>query len=338
MHNRVVSATAALSVIAAVVAGCSSESHARVEARTIKVLINGSDTGRHLVDCTQVRWLWSLKTLKDDPGLTAQLETGETLSQNWCKSTTSAVSPAPSGKTLSVRHRPAFGMGLSRSSAPQSGGITISPVNDRARGSKSSPRVDEVGASICPKAGTCRRIAEACCDRLAVCGSHHGEKKSIASSTISVASTVHRKVLQYDPTTHRMTDEHWRRIHLGHNSVHVIHVIGYGTRLERLGRAAGTVAAKAQRDGAVTLVSEEVQKVLVPDRRCAASAVNKQQRNRMRFGRRPLSMTSSIGVSPAGCALLQQSSQPLAADPRRRPSRRVLRWRPGLGRPSSARG
>lgn len=76
VYNRVVNATAAVSVIAAVVAGCSSESRARVEARTIKVLINGSDTGHHLVDCTQVRWLWTLKTLKDDPGITAQLETG----------------------------------------------------------------------------------------------------------------------------------------------------------------------------------------------------------------------------------------------------------------------
>ncbi|POX89455.1 hypothetical protein C3476_26350 [Mycobacterium kansasii] len=76
VHNRVVNATAAVSVIAAVITGCSSESHAGVEARTIKVLINGSDTGHHLVDCTQVRWLWTLKTLTDDPGLTAQVETG----------------------------------------------------------------------------------------------------------------------------------------------------------------------------------------------------------------------------------------------------------------------
>jgi hypothetical protein len=48
------------------------------------------------------------------------------------------------------------------------------------------------------------------------------------------------------------------------------------------------VAAKAQCDGAVILIGEEVQKMLVPDRCCAASAVNEQQRHGMPFGGRPL--------------------------------------------------
>ncbi|OOK68716.1 hypothetical protein BZL30_7001 [Mycobacterium kansasii] len=145
MHNRVVNATAAVSVIAAVITGCSSESHAGVEARTIKVLINGSDTGHHLVDCTQVRWLWTLKTLTDDPGLTAQVETGGDIVAKLVQINNIGGFTGTFGKILPVRHRPAFGMGLSRWSVPPLGGITISPANDRARGSKSSPRVNEVG-------------------------------------------------------------------------------------------------------------------------------------------------------------------------------------------------
>ena len=76
---------------------------------------------------------------------------------------------------------------------------------------------------------------------------------------------MHLEVIQYDPTTHRMTDEHRWGTQLDDNSVYVIHVIGKRTRSEWLGQTAGTVAAKAQGDGLVTLIGEEVQKMIVPD-------------------------------------------------------------------------
>ena len=96
------------------------------------------------------------------------------------------------------------------------------------------------------------------------------------------------QVLLHDESAHRMTDEHWRGTQLADNGVYVVHVIGNRTRFERLGQAAGTVAAKAQCDGAVTLIGEEVQKMLVPAPCCDASAVNEQQRNGVRIGGRSL--------------------------------------------------
>jgi hypothetical protein len=71
MGNRLVSA-AAIVVIAA--AGCSS-SHALLGTHDVQVRINGQDAGRHLAECIQTQRLWSIKTLQDDPGLTAQFRT-----------------------------------------------------------------------------------------------------------------------------------------------------------------------------------------------------------------------------------------------------------------------
>src|SRR5258705_9196409 len=75
---------------------------------------------------------------------------------------------------------------------------------------------------------------------------------------------------------------------LDDNIVYVVRVIGNRTRIERLGQAAGTVAAKAQCDSAVTLIGEEVQKMLIPAPCRDASAVNEQQRYGMRIGGRSL--------------------------------------------------
>lgn len=72
MGNRLVSA-AAIVVIAA--AGCSSP-QALLGTHDVHVRINGHDAGRHLASCTQAQWLWSIETLQDDPGLTAQFRTG----------------------------------------------------------------------------------------------------------------------------------------------------------------------------------------------------------------------------------------------------------------------
>ena len=85
-----------------------------------------------------------------------------------------------------------------------------------------------------------------------------------------------------------MTDEHRCAFKLRDDSVYVFHVIGDRTRLEGLGQAAGTMAAKAQGDGSVALIGEEAQKMVVPNPCCGASAVNEKQRNGMGFSDRPL--------------------------------------------------
>lgn len=80
-----------------------------------------------------------------------------------------------------------------------------------------------------------------------------------------------------------MTDEHRVDTELAGNGVDVVGVVGNRTGIERLGQAAGPVAAKAQCDGAVAPVGEVAEEMLVPAPCCATRTVNEQQRHGMRF-------------------------------------------------------
>jgi hypothetical protein len=57
-----------------------------------------------------------------------------------------------------------------------------------------------------------------------------------------------------------------RGTQLADYGVYVVRVIGNRTRLERLGQAAGTVAAKAHCDCSITPIGKEVQKLLAQHR------------------------------------------------------------------------
>ncbi|MBE1552179.1 hypothetical protein GGC64_006266 [Mycobacterium sp. OAS707] len=68
-----------VAVLIAAGSGCSPHSTQLLQTHTIDVRINGQRTGDHLVKCQQVQWLWNIQTLKSDPGLTAQVQTGKTV-------------------------------------------------------------------------------------------------------------------------------------------------------------------------------------------------------------------------------------------------------------------
>jgi ipoprotein LpqH len=76
--QRVLAPIAAV-VLAGALSGCSLQSDALLQTHTMEVLINGQDTGQHVVRCQQVQWLWNIETLKKDPGVSAQVQTGDTV-------------------------------------------------------------------------------------------------------------------------------------------------------------------------------------------------------------------------------------------------------------------
>jgi hypothetical protein len=81
-HIRAAGPTVAMAVVgvtAVVATGCSG-GHAALGTHTAEVFINGVDIGeRPRVDCEQVRWTWYVETLRDTPGFSAQVRTGETV-------------------------------------------------------------------------------------------------------------------------------------------------------------------------------------------------------------------------------------------------------------------
>jgi ipoprotein LpqH len=64
--------------VALAVAGCSTGSKA-LGTHTAQVSINGKDEGLSKVDCEQVQWVWHIESLKDTPGFTAQVRTGDSV-------------------------------------------------------------------------------------------------------------------------------------------------------------------------------------------------------------------------------------------------------------------
>ncbi|MGB3351525.1 MAG: lipoprotein LpqH [Mycobacterium sp.] len=62
-----------------VIAGCSSGYEA-LGTHTARVLINGSDIGdQPPIRCEQSQWVWFIESLRETPGFTAQVSTGDTV-------------------------------------------------------------------------------------------------------------------------------------------------------------------------------------------------------------------------------------------------------------------
>ena len=95
------------------------------------------------------------------------------------------------------------------------------------------------------------------------------------------------EVLLYDEAAHGVSDEHGLGTEHVDGTAYIVDIVGDGTRLQRLGQSAGTMAAQAHRDGTKTLVGKEVQEMLVPTPRGERRPVNEKQRRRMSVTARP---------------------------------------------------
>ncbi|BBZ07814.1 hypothetical protein MDOR_19830 [Mycolicibacterium doricum] len=70
---------AVVAAAALAVTGCSGGYRA-LATHTAQVFIDGVDVGEQLrVRCEQVQWVWHVRTLRDEPGFRAQVQTGETV-------------------------------------------------------------------------------------------------------------------------------------------------------------------------------------------------------------------------------------------------------------------
>ena len=78
-----------------------------------------------------------------------------------------------------------------------------------------------------------------------------------------------------------MSDEHGLGTEHVDGGAYIVHVIGDGTRVQRLRQGAGTMAAQADRDGTETFVGEKVQEMLIPSPCGQVSTVDEQQRRRV---------------------------------------------------------
>ena len=100
----------------------------------------------------------------------------------------------------------------------------------------------------------------------------------------SVARVVGSEVLLHDEATHRVTENHRRCRQRAGDRADVGDVVGHRAAVQGLRQPAGAVTAQIQRQCAITVVSEEVQKVLVPAPGTVEGAVHEQQRHRMAVG------------------------------------------------------
>ena len=79
-HARPVAAVAAAAAVVGLTASGCSDGNAALGTHTAQVLINGVDIGeRPRIRCEQVQWVWYVETLRDTPGFSAQVQTGETV-------------------------------------------------------------------------------------------------------------------------------------------------------------------------------------------------------------------------------------------------------------------
>lgn len=70
---------AVVAAAALAVTGCS-DGYKALGTHTAQVLIDGVDVGERLrVRCEQVQWVWHVRTLREEPGFRAQVQTGETV-------------------------------------------------------------------------------------------------------------------------------------------------------------------------------------------------------------------------------------------------------------------
>jgi hypothetical protein len=84
MENRILAAAAAALAIAGVT-GCSSQPPAEPPPGTLpritaQVTVNGTDTGTTAANCSQVLGAWTISTGDDKAGVTAVVDTGDTVS------------------------------------------------------------------------------------------------------------------------------------------------------------------------------------------------------------------------------------------------------------------
>ncbi|KUI36910.1 hypothetical protein AU195_16730 [Mycobacterium sp. IS-1496] len=86
-HNRIAAATrhrltvigGVVSAVALATSGCSG-GYSALGTHTAQILINGVDIGeRPRISCEQVQWVWYVQTLRDAPGFSAQVRTGDTV-------------------------------------------------------------------------------------------------------------------------------------------------------------------------------------------------------------------------------------------------------------------
>ncbi|MGV0742716.1 lipoprotein LpqH [Mycolicibacterium sp. XJ870] len=74
-RRRLVTVTAA--ALLTVLSACSTANSDLLGNTTARVAINGQDTSRsYPVRCNQLRWLWTIETLPEEPGFTAVIRTG----------------------------------------------------------------------------------------------------------------------------------------------------------------------------------------------------------------------------------------------------------------------
>ena len=65
---------------------CSAANNELLSTQTANVSINGQDTPKAPpVRCSQVRWLWTIETLKNEPGFTAMVQTGDSITAKLVK-------------------------------------------------------------------------------------------------------------------------------------------------------------------------------------------------------------------------------------------------------------
>ena len=94
---------------------------------------------------------------------------------------------------------------------------------------------------------------------------------------------VRLQILLHDKTAHRVADDHRRCRQTVSNDSDVLDEVRDRTGAQRLLRRAVAMAAQADRQSAITLLSEEVQKVLIPTPRRMPCPVDEKQWNRVRL-------------------------------------------------------
>jgi hypothetical protein len=88
------------------------------------------------------------------------------------------------------------------------------------------------------------------------------------------------KLLHHE-AAHGMTNQRWDRCKLFHDLTDIVDVVGNRTAIEWCRDCTRAVPAKAQRDGAVAPIREEIQKMIIPAPSCMPRTVNEKQRRRM---------------------------------------------------------
>ena len=87
------------------------------------------------------------------------------------------------------------------------------------------------------------------------------------------------QILLHDETAHGVTDDHRRCGQTVGNHADVLDIVGDRTRPQRFVSRAAAMAAKAERQSAITLVGEEVQEIFIPAPGRMPGSVDEEQRD-----------------------------------------------------------